>query len=519
MKKIFCSFFRLHFIILIAAIQFLILVPRFFSPAEATTAGTGITVALVSDKTSYLPDETATVNITINNPNGHKISAAELHISYGPGLTGQTITKGSYLQTTFSPLPTIGNGTASIVLGSSPDNPPTAPSGILATLTFKVHSTSQIQFDSNTAVAAINISTGIAYPGDVLEPNGMTSTTINTVNPTSTPTHTPIPTITPTLTLTPTVTSSPSITPTATPSVTPSPIPSPTIPTNPTPTRIPNPQASLSFFVNGPAFINEPFLVDVNFGTNSPVAGVDAVIHYDPNKLSADSIEDHRLLPITPKIVTDAGTGTIRFSQLAAIGQYFTGNGTMITIHFTPKQFGDTPVTYEFTPGGKTGSTAIDLYTGENILISPSNTTVSVLDHASLQIGLSVPYGNGSDVTGTVNSTTGNWTSNFTTDTQGNSNILSVTDTFINSVKTFVVKITGFLRERFTITVNPGVNQAAIGPLRAGDLNDDGTINNVDLSLMYDDWFASGKSDLNRDGVVNTSDYWILTQNFLKSDN
>ena len=57
-----------------------------------------------------------------------------------------------------------------------------------------------------------------------------------------------------------------------------------------------------------------------------------------------------------------------------------------------------------------------------------------------------------------------------------------------------------------------------LGALKAGDLNNDGIVNNLDLSLMYDQWFGSGTADFNRDEVVNTADYWIVLQNFLAED-
>ena len=76
------------------------------------------------------------------------------------------------------------------------------------------------------------------------------------------------------------------------------------------------------------------------------------------------------------------------------------------------------------------------------------------------------------------------------------------------------------MRERFSLTVNPGTNSVDLGRLKAGDLNDDGIINTIDLSLMYDQWIPSpaGNADLTRDGVVNSADYWAITQNYLAVD-
>ena len=63
-------------------------------------------------------------------------------------------------------------------------------------------------------------------------------------------------------------------------------------------------------------------------------------------------------------------------------------------------------------------------------------------------------------------------------------------------------------------TPTPTPTPTPLPPI-AGDINADGIVNNLDLSLMYDDWFGSvARSDLNSDGIVNSADYWLLTQNF-----
>ncbi len=68
------------------------------------------------------------------------------------------------------------------------------------------------------------------------------------------------------------------------------------------------------------------------------------------------------------------------------------------------------------------------------------------------------------------------------------------------------------------LAVVAGTNTVNVGTLTAGDLNNDGTINVVDLSLMYDQWFTGGLADYNRDGVTNSADYWIVIKNFFAED-
>ena len=46
----------------------------------------------------------------------------------------------------------------------------------------------------------------------------------------------------------------------------------------------------------------------------------------------------------------------------------------------------------------------------------------------------------------------------------------------------------------------------AVGP----DLNNDGAVNGVDLSILLNQWGTAGSADLNNDGAVNGADLSIL---------
>jgi murein DD-endopeptidase MepM/ murein hydrolase activator NlpD len=76
----------------------------------------------------------------------------------------------------------------------------------------------------------------------------------------------------------------------------------------------------------------------------------------------------------------------------------------------------------------------------------------------------------------------------------------------------------GYLRKKvFNIEFVSNIT-ISLPELRAGDLNNDNTINSLDWSIMNPNWFTSDLvSDINRDGLVNSLDFGLMNSNWSKT--
>ena len=147
--------------------------------------------------------------ITVNT-HDQTMSAAEVHLSYDPAkLQAVKIEAGTFLPVTLT-AGAVGNGAASITLGSQPTEPKKG-SGVLASVTFKLltNATADIAFTNATQIAAVGrtdnavgTKTGaqVSPAGGTPTPPTPTPTDVppGDPTPTPTPTSTPIPTATPT---------------------------------------------------------------------------------------------------------------------------------------------------------------------------------------------------------------------------------------------------------------------------------------------------------------------------------
>lgn len=285
----------------------------------------------------------------------------------------------------------------------------------------------------------------------------------------------------------------------------------------PTPTSMPTGEAALTLSYAPPAVVNEVMPVNLAFSTTQAVTGVDVMLTFDPAKLEIDHIEDMALLDSTILATFNQEAGTIYLSQVASTGESFTGSGTMAVIYVKPLVTGEASLNFIYTPGSKADTNAIAASNGQDILAQPQNLSINAVEKADLQATVTTPSEDpvlGHSVTGTLSDGEG-WSETVTTDPSGLTGLIELPGSFIGSVKTFVFKVSGFLTRRVTILVNAGLNILNLGSLIAGDLNDDGIINTLDLSIMFDQWFTGGTADFNKDGIVNSADHWILTQNFL----
>jgi len=487
----------------------------------------GPTVSIAPADQTVAQGQEVSIAVTLQN-NTEEVGGFEFALQYDPTLLQITDwSVGALLGSTGNtviPLENIDNPSGIAAFGglSFGSNPGATGDGTLAIITFATTGIGSSTFGLNSVV----VTTPLA--GEILTEMVDGAVTVNDALPSPTPsvTPSPTPTVTPEPTPTPTPTPEPSVTPTPTPvpSPTPSATPVATPDPSPSPSATPEPTTgptALSFAFTPPAVIDEEFTVDVNFTTSQPVLGVDAVVLFDPTRITAISVDDANLLGSTPRIKINNGNGSISISQVAQVGQAFTGTGRMATLHLRGFVGGQTALAFEYRPGKKNESNAISSITGDDILEQPEQLLIDIVNPAYLAISLTTPSEDevlGHTIDGTLTAEGSTFSAQMTTDATGTSNQVKLDNSFIGTLKTFFFKVSGYLRKSFSLDVIPGLNQSDIGALKAGDLNDDGIVNTVDVSLMYDVWFETGTADFNRDGVVNTSDYFILTQNYLQED-
>lgn len=386
-------------------------------------------------------------------------------------------------------------GKITVALGLPPANVATAPSGLftIANLQFTAATASANQVANVTIDTVSTQVVGMdTQPISVSGVSGVIS-----VNPLL-PTATIVPT--PTMTLTPT------------------PTPTPTGSPTPTPTVAPRTAAHLSMVPAGSPVKGQEWKVAVNLSTSELLSGIDAMVIYDPSKLSYVRFEDAKLLTDRTQISVDNINGIIRISQTDPPGQGFLGDGSLGNLIFSPLLVGNVTLDWNYVAGAKNDSNAIALVDGLDVLAAPVAINATVGDNIWIKVHLLTSSSNGQVVSGTVSTTDNTWQSAFVTDNAGNSGQLVGSASWSGSTRQFAVKVSGFLKRKINTNIVSGLNTVDAGSLVAGDINDDGIVNNVDLSLMYDQWFVGGSADYNKDGVVNSADHWILTHNFLKTD-
>jgi len=308
-----------------------------------------------------------------------------------------------------------------------------------------------------------------------------------------------------------------------TPEITPTPTNSPLPTDTPTPTPTDTPSSpdptTLSLSLINPPILGSQFSTDLQVSTSIPIVGIDAVVNFDPSKVEVVSIDDNKLLSGNTISSFDNSAGLIRISQIESQGFSYVGKGSVAAVNFLAKSVGTTDFDFEFAPNSKSESNVIAAASGQDILTPPQPLSIEIIDKASLKVKLTTSFEgtSGHQVAGIVESSDG-FSNSFSTDTEGVSAPIELPAQFIGNTYEFFAKVTGFLRKKATLLVDSGENLVNFGSLLAGDMNDDGVVNNIDLSLMYGSWFGGGSADYNKDGIVNTFDYWILIQNFFKTN-
>lgn len=302
--------------------------------------------------------------------------------------------------------------------------------------------------------------------------------------------------------------------PTATPTETPTSTPSPTETSTPTPTPTPV-GANLSIEGTTPQYLGDNFTYNLMFSTDTDVSGVDADMTFDPSVLQIVSITPLSLLSDTSFSTYNNTTGTINFSQLEDPGIGYTGNGVLAQIEFEPLvATASSALAFDFTPGSTTDSNAVSFPGGVDILNAPTNFILEILQHTNLTVQLNLASTDDS-TSAELSNADGSWTTAINTDSSGLSDAIALPDTWLGTTVDLYLKVDGYLVEKYTLDVTGGDQTADFGTLRAGDLNNDGIINVLDLGVMISVWNQSGvTADYNKDGEVNVFDYVLLSTNF-----
>ena len=282
-----------------------------------------------------------------------------------------------------------------------------------------------------------------------------------------------------------------------------------------------NPQVvsstSLTLSQSAPPVQNSNWDVSLSLSTTEVISGFDAVLNYDSNILQLQSITPVNIFTSTPLINTQT-PGVIKFSQVANSAESFTGTQKIADIVFLSKTTQASAVTIDYTPGSTTDSNVVSLSSGQDILSQTTNLNFqATVARRFIQLLVSTKAIVARQLTGTVTSIN-NWLAQFTTDNTGLSQELEIDASFTEVPTDFYIKVDNYLTKRATATPSAGLTQINVGQLIGGDLNNDGTINNIDLASMYAQWFTDNSADLNNDGAVNSLDHWELITNFFKSD-
>lgn len=112
--------------------------------------------------------------------------------------------------------------------------------------------------------------------------------------------------------------------------------------------------------------------------------GTDAILKYDPTRVSAISITNGTIYPDYPGNSIDTQTGKINVSGLASPDKAFSSKGTLATVNFKVSQtapVGDTQVNFDFDPNNKaktTDSNVVERGTIIDVLSSVTDGTYTI---------------------------------------------------------------------------------------------------------------------------------------------
>ncbi|OGE62609.1 hypothetical protein A2964_00240 [Candidatus Daviesbacteria bacterium RIFCSPLOWO2_01_FULL_40_27] len=103
------------------------------------------------------------------------------------------------------------------------------------------------------------------------------------------------------------------------------------------------------------------FSLNVNLDTQGgQTDGTDAILIYDPSRMTAQSITNGIIYPDYPGNTIDNSTGKVSILSLASVDKFFSGKGTLATVNFTVQSTaptGVTQVSFDFDPNNKAKTT------------------------------------------------------------------------------------------------------------------------------------------------------------------
>lgn len=107
--------------------------------------------------------------------------------------------------------------------------------------------------------------------------------------------------------------------------------------------------------------------------------GVDAILMYDPSRMTAQTITNGIIYPDYPGNTIDNSAGIVSILSLASVDTPFTGKGIVATVNFTVQAAaitGATQVSFDFDPNNKaksTDSNVVERMTALDLLSSVLN--------------------------------------------------------------------------------------------------------------------------------------------------
>lgn len=124
---------------------------------------------------------------------------------------------------------------------------------------------------------------------------------------------------------------------------------------------------------------NIEVLINLSSGTTE-VEGVDVELSYDANILeaSSSSILKGEIFSEYPQMEVLTNEGKIRISAISAVGESFTGSGTIGKVQFRAKKVGETQINFAFTPGLTTDSNIVNTKSNKDLLEKVQNISIMI---------------------------------------------------------------------------------------------------------------------------------------------
>jgi len=149
------------------------------------------------------------------------------------------------------------------------------------------------------------------------------------------------------------------------------------------------------------------FSVDISLNTGgAQTDGTDAIVFYDPTRLTATAIKSGTIYSDYPGNSIDASTGKITVSGLSPVGSTFSSSGILATINFTVLEaapLGATQVKFDFDPAdkGKTNdSNIVERDTVSDVLSQVTDASFTVGSGTCVGLTISPTPRGGREATG-----------------------------------------------------------------------------------------------------------------------